>query len=334
MLDEIRILKRLSELFGPSTEEDEVIKGIQDELNSGYRFLVTSHKNLIVIPNNLSTDQFILFQAHMDELGLRPYRYQPDGYIELTPMGGVPAGASNQIIRFSPTGVTGLLMTYAHEKHVRYFADIGAKDGEEALKMVPYFSNGAYSGVNLEESPAHLLGKSFDDRAGCAAIVSALRTLASENSSRWIAVFTAREETGNWPVHELYRLLMAEGLSPALIVNVECCPGGPTPGDPHPLATIGRGIVLVNMDASYEPDSSICRFMDELAESNDILRQHMAVRDGSGELGRLALGFGCPGYPLTIPCRYMHSPHSVMAKSDFRACIEMICRISTAFKTP
>jgi endoglucanase len=183
----------------------------------------------------------------------------------------------------------------------------------------------------MEESPSQLMGKSFDDRAGCAAIVSVLRSWAEETRNRLVGVFTAREETGNWPVAELYRTMHELDLMPDLIVNVECCPGGPTPGEPTPMAKVGDGIVLVNMDASYEPDPTLCLFMNNLAETQKIKNQHMAIRDGSGELGRLALAFGVAGYPLTIPVRYMHFPHSVMAKTDFQACIDMIKAIGLIY---
>ena len=98
------------------------------------------------------------------------------------------------------------------------------------------------------------------------------------------------------------------------------------------MANLGDGIVLVNMDASYEPDPEVCLFMQNLAELKKIRSQHMAIRAGSGELGRLALGFGVAGYPLTIPARYMHFPHSVISKFDFQACIQMIREIAREYR--
>lgn len=326
MID-LKFLKKMSEVFGPSTAEDFVVKMISDELSDHYTLITTNHKNLIAYQPGGNFERTIVFQAHMDELGLRPYRYRHDGFIELTPTGGIPRNATNQMIIFYPSMITGVLVIADSGKYSRYFADIGAKDEEEALAMVPRFSNGAYTNVIMEGSPTQLMGKSFDDRAGCAAIVSALKAWDTDNRNRIIGVFTAREETGNWPVTELYQKMMQLELIPDLIVNVECCPGGPTPEDPNPLARLEGGIVLVNMDSSYEPDSAICQFMQELADDKNIANQHMAVRAGSGELGRLALGFGVAGYPLTIPCRYMHYPHSVISRLDYKACIEMILTI-------
>ncbi len=331
MKQKLALLRKLSEAFGPSTVEDKVIDIIQSELVRDYSFLKTPHKNLIAYRKQEKFDKTIIFQAHMDEVGFRPFRYLPNGFIELTPTGGVPRDVTNQMVVFHPAGVHGVLVISEVDRRPVYFVDIGAKDAKEALKMVPHHANGAYMEVLMEESATQIKGKSFDDRAGCAAIVSVLKDWPLTARNRVIGVFTAREETGNWPVTELYRVLMDHRLEPDLIVNVECCPGGPIPGELHALANIGDGIVLVNMDASYEPDPDICRFMETLAQDKKIHSQHMAVRDGSGELGRLALGFGVAGYPLTIPCRYMHYPHSVIAKNDYIACIRMIQEIAEIY---
>ncbi|MBN1879139.1 hypothetical protein JW823_03430 [bacterium] len=325
-------LKALTEVFGPSTMEDGVIELILKELGPDFRSVVTGHKNLVVWKEHSNYERTIVFQAHMDELGVRPYRYLSNGYIELTPTGGIPRISNNHLIQFQPNNVHGVLIIRSvDEKNTRYYADVGATSPEEALDMVPRHANGAYAKVSLEASATQLKGKSFDDRAGCAAIVQVLRHWEKEQTNRIVGVFTAREETGNWPVTELYRTIQENQLFPDLIVNVECCPAEEVPGAAEGFASVGKGIVLVNMDASYEPDPILCRFMSLVAEKGGIINQHMAVRAGSGELGRLALGFGVAGYPLTIPCRYMHQPHSVISKVDYMACIAMIREIAVQY---
>lgn len=328
----LNLLKNLTEVFGPSTMEDGVIDLILDELGQGFRSIVTGHKNLIVWREHPDFKRSIVFQAHMDELGVRPYRYLSNGFIELTPTGGIPRVSNNHLIQFQPNNVHGVLIIRSSENsNPRFYADIGATSAQEALDMVPRHANGAYARVPLESSATQLKGKSFDDRAGCAAIVQVLRNWETDTDNRIIGVFTAREETGNWPVTELYRAMNEHQLIPDLIVNVECCPAEEIPGDMEGVASVGKGIVLVNMDASYEPDPVLCQFMSEVAEKSGIINQHMAVRAGSGELGRLALGFGVAGYPLTIPCRYMHQPHSVISKVDYDACIAMIREIALKY---
>lgn len=334
-MKDMLILKRLSEAFGPSSQEDEVLAIIREELGPEFQYHQTPHKNLVVVPRHEGYRKTVLFQAHMDELGFRPYRYLPSGFIELSPTCSmIPDCAGNQPLLFHPTGVRGILLTRTEGKRRRYYVDLGAGCAEEALKMVPRHSNGAFLAYPIEESPTQLMGKCFDDRAGCASIVRLLQEWRPDWPNRPVGVFTAREETGNWPVPELYRVIVGEGLHPDMIVNVELCPGGPTPTAGEPMAYVGQGIVLVHMDASYAPDSLICQFMEELAETKEIPHQYIAMRDGSGEMGKLALGFGCAGYPLTIPGRYMHCPRSVISKQDFKACIQMCREIAMTEELP
>lgn len=331
-LDEFLLLKRLTEVYGPSTVEDAVVDIIKDELGPEYQTFETNHKNLVAWKPQKNFQRTIVFQAHMDELGFRPYRYCANGYIELTPTGGIPREVSNQQITFQPGGVNGVLVVVGPEgQRPKFYVDIGARDEKEALEMVPRHANGAYACVLLEESNTQLKGKSFDDRAGCAAIIQALKEWDHNDENRVVGVFTSREETGNWPVNELYRAMFENDLIPDLIVNVECCPAEQVPGGPQGVAEVGKGFSLVSMDASYEPDPKVCSFMADLAERRDITSQHMAIRAGSGELGRLALGFGVAGYPLTIPCRYMHQPNSVISKDDYQSCIKMIIAISEEY---
>gem|GEM_PF-5785624 len=330
--DAIALLKRLSEANGPSTSEDRIIELILESLGDEFAYHVTPHKNLIVHSRRPAAGKTIMLQAHMDELGMRPYRYTSDGFIQLTPTGSVPPDATNHEIIFDPTGVRGILIIQQNDRKSDYYADVGAASAEEAREMVPHYANAAYAGVEVKDSPTHLMGKSFDDRAGCAAITTVLKKWNRLKRNNLVGVFTAREETGNWPVEELRLTMMKHKLNPDIVINVECCPGGPTPGDPNPIARVGGGIVLVSMDASYEPDSMLCRWMEDRAQSSGIPFQHIAVRDGSGELGRIALSFGIAGYPLTIPCRYMHHPHSVISKSDFMACISMIEEIACNYE--
>jgi putative aminopeptidase FrvX len=332
---ELELLKKFTEVFGPSTMEDNMMEMILNELGTGFNSVITGHKNLVVWKPVQTYQRTLVFQAHMDELGVRPYRYLSNGYIELTPTGGLPGFLNNHLLQFQPEDIQGVLITRSGDaKKVRYYVDIGATSADEAMEKLPRHANGAYATIPMQESKTQLIGKSFDDRAGCAAIVQVLREWDEQTENRLVGVFTAREETGNWPVTELYRAMQENSLNPDLIVNVECCPAEEIPGGNEGVASVGQGIVLVHMDASYEPDPKLCAFMSRLAKKKNITSQHMAVRAGSGELGRLALGFGVAGYPLTIPCRYMHHPHSVISKVDYISCIEMIREIALEYGNP
>ena len=322
-MDCFYILHRLCNAFGPSTLEDEVLQLISQLLGENFHYHHTPHKNLLVVPKRDDRPRHIIFfQAHTDEVAVRPFRYLDNGFVELTALSPLPAMAANHRLRFSPTGIHAILVMTEDGQKRKYYADVGARTRVEAQALIPLLSNGAYVGT-MQSSSGLCAGKSFDDRAGCSVIVNLLQEMAAERDVLVVGAFTAREETGNWPIPELVKCCEKLALAPNLIINIEGCPGGPTPIDPNPEAYVGHGVVLAHTDKFYACDASLSSFMTHVAQKYAIHHQHMSIRSGGGEIGRLALSFGVPGYSLTIPIRYMHAPNSVMAKVDYQATIAM-----------
>lgn len=318
----LEILKKFSEAFGPSSAEDTIRSVIKDTLKDVCEFVTTPHGNLIAYHPEAKGRNTIIFQAHMDELGFRPYRYMPDGFIELSPASPIPASASNQMIVFYPGEILGILAITKTDHGQRYFLDVGAHNAKEAQEMVPYYANGAYLS-RLREAPNFLCGKSFDDRAGCALIAHLMREeLLCGN--QLVGIFTVREESGNWPIPEIRKALDALSIKPQFIMNLEICPGGPTPLESDPMAIVGQGVTLVHMDRYYISSSKICQYMISLAEKEKVKFQQMAERSGGGELGSLCHELGIEGYSFVIPGRYMHSPNSVISRSDYEATLQMV----------
>lgn len=326
MQREYAILRRFAEAFGPSAAEGEVADEIRAVLGKAFHIDTLPHGALVVRRRRRRRTpprRVLMLQAHMDELGFRPFRYLPDGFIQVSPLSPLPDAVDNHPIRFSPGGKEGLLLVRKEGNARRYFLDVGVGSAEDAQREVPFHATGAYTST-FGLTSTEFVCKSFDDRAGCALIADALLDHSGEEDTVLLGVFTTREEMGSWPIPELVRHLIEAGTVPDLLINLEVCPGGPTPADPDCILTMGRGVGLVHMDRDYAAPADVCRFMVETAEAAGVPFQHVAMRDGGGELGTLAFGLGCRGYSLVIPGRYMHSPHSVITRHDFDAARAMI----------
>jgi len=331
------ILRDFAEAYGPSAAEGEVAAVIRATLGRKFEFHTTPHGNLLCWRKPSTSRRSggrnrctIMLQAHMDELAFRPFRYQPDGFIEVSPLSPLPDNVANHPIMFRPGNKEGLLIVTNEGNVKRYFLDVGANSADEARREVPYYAVGAYSS-SFGFSTSEFTCKSFDDRAGCALIAEALLANADNGEALVVGVFTTREETGNWPHPELVRDLNALDLLPDLMVNLEVCPGGPSPEDPRPVAAVGNGVGLVHMDKFYAASSAICRFMVETAEHAEVPHQHVAMRVGGGEMGALAMQLGVRSYGFVIPGRYMHSPHSVISRHDFDAADAMVQAVIERF---
>ena len=327
-------LKEFAEAFGPSAAEDEISEIIQEALGKKFNIETTPHGNLIAWKKGKKRkkgQRVIMLQAHMDELGFRPFRYLPDGFIQVSPLSPLPDTVANHPIRFFPGDKEGLLMVTTEQGQKRYYLDVGARNAEEAEREIPYHAVGAYNSM-FGYSESEFTCKSFDDRAGCALIADLLHDTLNVNDPLVVGVFTTREETGSWPIPELVRKLNELDLLPDLMLNLEVCPGGPTPRNPKPIASVGKGVGLVHMDKFYAAPSSVCRFMVNTAKKSKVPFQHVSMRDGGGELGTLAFELGVKSYGFIIPGRYMHSPHSVISRHDFDATHDMLHAVIDNFE--
>lgn len=322
------LLKAFAEAFGPSAAEDEITAVIKSSLGKKFNFETTPHGNLIAWKKGKKgkgskKPRILMLQAHLDELGFRPFRYLSDGFIQVSPLSPLPDTVANHSIRFRPGDKEGLLIVTTEQGQKRYYLDVGARNAKEAEREIPYHAVGAYSSV-FGYSDSEFSCKSFDDRAGCALIADLLIDTLDVENTLVVGVFTSREETGSWPIPELVRKLYQLDLIPDLMLNLEVCPGGPTPRNPKPIATVGKGVGLVHMDKFYAAPSTVCRFMVDTAKKSKVPFQHVAMRDGGGELGTLAFELGVKSYGFIIPGRYMHSPHSVISRFDFDATHDML----------
>lgn len=322
----MRILDRYIKEISPTTYEDPIAHLIMETLNETLQVLRTHHGNIIAHSKDFDREKAtIMLQAHMDEVGFRPYKYLRDGFIELTPIfdiSSVAHEAANQRVVFLPSKRTGVLVIKHTQKTPVCYADVGATSDSEAQELVPPYSTGAYIGT-MEEGTHYLTGKSLGDRVGCAIITNLLNDVAAKAENNVIGVYTAREEGGGKPISELVLELRKSEVYPDVIINLEVCPGGPTPIEENPIATVGGGVVLCHMDKGYPTDPGLSRWVTDLAERHGIPHQHLNTKVSGGEAGSLAFGFGRKTFQLCIPERYPHAPNSVIAKKDLEAMLRL-----------
>ncbi len=330
----MKVLKTLCDAFGPSSCEDDILDIIQQILGQSFFHYVTPHKNLVVFnPSDKNkSGRTIVFQSHMDELGIKPRRYLDNGLIEVLPISVISDDFNNQKIIFNPGNISGILTVRKEDKNRTYYVDIGVSNKEDAERLVPVYSAGsAKNSVEVRESK--IFGKAFDARAAIAAIVSAMHSshLLEKTSNKTVAVFSAREETTFWPHREIGSAFREHKLKPDLFINIEICPGTLAPFVMPTGAEIGKGVVIAHMDNSYVSNPQISKRIIEIAEKNSIKYQDMISRAGNGELGKLCYELESDGIGLALPAFAMHSPNSIISKDDYFSLIELIKAIISEY---
>src|SRR5690348_15509002 len=209
-------LRELVTLVGPSGAEEEVVQTIARLV----RPLVDTVEldplgNLIAIRHAASPDaRRCVMAAHMDEVGFRVRKIEPNGYLRFEKVGGT----DNRVllgqrvwIRTEAGKLLGVIGTKSRHlqnetdrnsipQHTDQYIDIGAKSAEDASRMgvkigdpVGFAGELAELGAGTGRYTAHAI----DDRAGCAILLALLDELRDQSPPvTIIAVFTVQEEVG------------------------------------------------------------------------------------------------------------------------------------------
>ncbi|MCI0634781.1 MAG: M42 family metallopeptidase, partial [Actinobacteria bacterium] len=315
------LLRRLSEAFGPSGFEDEVrdiltevVTPLVDEIR------VDKLGNLIATKRGRS-DRVLLLDAHMDEVGFLVSYIEDNGFLRLHPLGGwdarvLPAhavtvkGRDGQRIR----GVIGTLPPHITAEAERskahrledLFVDIGASSRAAAESLGVEVGSPCAPGYPFEQLDDDLvMGKAFDDRAGCTVAVGVLDALRDhESDMTLVCAFPVSEELGlrgaQTVAHQI-RPDVALALEGTTAVDV------PGVGGARKLASMGAGPAVTIADRSIVASRQVLTLLEEVAAKEDIPYQRKLPGGGGTDAGAIQTsGDGVLVGVVSVPCRYIH----------------------------
>jgi tetrahedral aminopeptidase len=326
MLDnELSILKRLTDAYGPSGNEemvrDIIIEEIKDYVDS-YR--VDPLGNLIAVKGQ--EGKKIMIAGHMDEIGLMVTDIDEKGFIRFTNIGGVSATTTlGQMIQFK-SGIMGVV-SIEHIEDIRdiklskMYIDIGAKNKEEAEKMVSIGDVCVYNN-NFTSTEHAIISKALDDRIGCFIMIEAIKKI-KETPNQLFFTFTVQEELGIRGAKT-----SAYGIDPDMGIALDVTGVGDTPKSRPMALKMGSGAAIKIKDMSVMCHPIVKTLMIETAKANNIPYQLEVLEYGGTDSGAIHLTRGgVPSGVISIPSRYIHSPIEMVSKSDVNNAIELLVGI-------
>lgn len=272
----------------------------------------------------------VMLAAHMDEVGLMVTEINDDGSLSFDVVGGVDARVlPSQPVRVGADAVPGVIgfkpphLSKASERdHVPEVKslriDIGADGKDAAGKLVKRGSYAVFATEVTDLGPT-LLGKAFDDRGGCAMLVE---LLADRYPFDLYGVFTVQEEVGLRGAR-----VAAHQVNPHAAFVLECGTTDDTPKkrDDTPVMRLGQGPAITVVDRSMVADARLVRHLVATAEAEGIPYQIRAPKGGGTDGGRIHLAReGVPTAVVSLPCRYLHAPASLISKSDFQHTVALL----------
>ena len=275
--------------------------------------------------------------GHVDEIGLIVTHIGDDGFLRFGGVGGWDA----QILvgqRVEVRTRDGVLPGVIGRKPIHLLSDedrkkvaelkelhidVGARDGEEARRLVRVGDVAVIAGEPVELPNGRAVSRSMDNRLGCYVAYEAARLVAEVGGAPGdvVAVAAVQEETtfgGS--------ATAAYTLRPDLAIVVDVAHATDTPGievnelGSHPL---GSGPVI-ERGASLNP--RVAELLWETAEAESIPYTLAASPRRTGtdlDAVHLSRG-GVPAGLVGLPLRYMHSPVELVQLDDVHGAARLI----------
>ncbi len=326
------LLKELTESDGVAGYEAETRKVARKYFEPLGEILEDKLGSLICKKKGLAEEPKVMLAGHMDEVGFMVKLITKEGFVRFTPLGGwwdqVLLGHRVRIRtnKGSIIGVLGAkpphLLSDDERKKVSekkdMYIDIGATSQEEVENagirvgdpIIPVSEFAI-----LPDTKAYM-AKAFDDRVGCALVITVLQKLMEkEHPNTVFGVGTVQEEVGARGA-----TTSAEVINPDVAIILETDIAGDVPGiKPEESAIkLGAGPTLLAYDARMIPNLKLRDMVIDTARKLDVPLQMSTIEKGSTDGGPIHLHrTGVPTVVLSVPTRHIHSHNAILRRDDF-----------------
>jgi len=214
------------------------------------------------------------------------------------------------------------LQSAADRQHVmgynEIYVDIGAKDKAEAEAKAPKGTYISFDTPYVEYGEGFACAKAFDDRVG---VYNLLRVLEGEYSVDVVAVFTSEEEVG---CRGAKGAAFAQEPDYGIVLEGTTCNDlGDVPETAQVCCT-GKGVAVSFMDGSSIANRDLFKKALQLGQEQGIPCQVKGSVSGGNDGGNIQRAReGVPVVVLSVPCRYIHSPSTVIKLSDVDCQLEL-----------
>ncbi len=326
------LLKKLTEASGISGNEKEVRDIILDEIK-GYVDNIKIDKlgNVIVYKEGKNHSKKLMITAHMDEVGLIVTNIDALGLIKFVPVGGI----DKRILVSKPVligknkipGVIGSKPIHLQKKEEwedalgidQLYIDIGVDTEEEAKKLINIGDYISFDSDFVEFGENLIKAKALDNRVGCSLLIEILK---ETKDIGFYGVFTVMEEIGLVGAGPA-----AYSVDPDICIVLEgtLCYDVPQI-DKHLIPTyLNKGPAISLMDRTTLFDTNLRKKIIEIAENNKIPYQYRKTAMGGNDSGKIHTSKdGVITTTISVPCRNIHSPTSVMSKYDYENAYKLL----------
>lgn len=323
---DMKVTKRKGQ-FKPYKDFSDAIKPFVSEVHTDVLGNIIAHKH--------GVGKSIMLIAHHDVVRLMVSHIDENGFLYVKPSGYIDVSilhARKVVIRHDERSITGIigkkpihLIREEQNSKISYenlWIDIGAKNQIEALQMV---SKGdyAYFCSEYEELPNGLItGSYFDDQVGLNVLQKLAELLYKMDKPLDVYyVASNHEEIGMRGAS-----VVAHSIKPDVCICIDV-----THATDYPTMNVisdgdiklGRGCVLTKGPNIYP---ALFKSLEEAAIKHKVMYQVEINPYPTGTDANVIQisGEGVKTAVVSIPCRYMHTPHEICSEIDIDSAIRLI----------
>ena len=336
------LLKELTEAGGIAGHEAEVRRLVQNRFGPLGEISHDKLGSVICKKCGEAPEPKIMLAAHMDEIGFLVSNITEEGFIKFAALGGwwdhvlLAQRVTIKTAKGDVTGMIGakpphLLSDEERKKLIEkkdMYIDIGATSGEEVERAGVCVADPILpvSSFTVLASGKTYLAKAFDDRAGCALVITVMgRMLNISHRNTLFAVATVQEEVGLRGATTSVKVV-----NPDVAIVLEGTGVNDVPGmrdEGHQVLRLGGGPVVTFYRQDMIPNHKLRNLLMDTAKKRGIpvqIRADGRIRGGTDGAAIHLHGSGVPTVVLSLPIRYVHSHGGILHRDDFDAAVELL----------
>lgn len=335
----LKLIEKLSNGFGPSGFEDDILDILTSEINT-ISVEKDSINNLYIgLEERKINRPTIALDAHSDEVGFIVESINKNGSLNIIPLGGwyignIPSSAVT-IKNSNGESIKGVIaskpphfMTEEELKKLPKFCeltiDIGTSCYEDTTSIYgievgnPVVPDSQFI---YDKKIQIMRGKALDDRLGCAAVIETLNYFSDKDLDlNLIGIISSQEEVGARGAK-----VAINKTKPDFVIAFEGSPADDTFKDNFASrGALGKGVQLRVIDGTMISNPKVINLAKHLAKKHNIDIQIIARDKGGTNGGVYHCSLeGIPTLVLGIPTRYIHSNYSFASINDYKSAIEL-----------
>ncbi len=341
----VKLIEKLSNANGVSGFEDEVTGIVRESVKGFAEVTEDSLRNLYLhMKKKVGQDQpLVMIDGHSDEVGFMVQSITEKGMLKFIALGGwseqtVPAHRV-RVRNSSGCYISGVIaskpvhfMTDTEKKKPtpikNMIIDVGAVSRDDVingLKIEPGAPVVPDAVFEYAGDTEMMLGKAFDNRLGCAAVVETLQSLSEKHLDvRIMGTISSQEEVGLRGAR-----VSAETVNPDVAIVFEGTPADDTYADKYSSqSALKKGPQIRHRDGTMITNPRFVAFARKVAMEHNIPFQDAVRTSGGTDGGSIHLAKnGIPTIVIGVPVRYIHTHYGFAALPDFKYAVEWCLKI-------